>query len=167
MMQLVDKSNPILRLPTIDYNQDEIAGLSDTIEEMFNILNNGGIGLAAPQVGINKSLFVISIDNIKKVFINPAILSTNGTMSTEEEGCLSLPGLRLKISRPTEITVAWLDEHGIQKVSDLSGLWARCWLHEYDHLQGILIEDRVSKLALDFAKKKILKKQKLARRQYT
>lgn len=164
-VRLVEGNDPVLHQETKDYNPSELTEIGTLIEDMFNLLEStGGIGLAAPQVGVDRSVFVISIDGIKKVFINPAILSTNGIMSEQEEGCLSLPGLKLKITRPTDITVTWLDVNGTQQIADMQGLWARCWLHEYDHLRGITIEDRVSRLALDIAKRKQLKAARLNRR---
>lgn len=165
IMQLVNQTDPVLRLPTTEISDDEIAGLSGLISDMFATLDAaGGIGLAAPQVGINRSLFVISINDMRKVFINPTILATSETAVAEEEACLSLPGLRVKIKRPPEIKVMWTAEDGQKQIADLEGLWARCWLHEYDHLQGIMIDDRISKLSLNMARKKMIKQQKLGKR---
>lgn len=165
VLRLVGGDSAVLRQETRDFDQSEISDAKSLSHGMFGVLDTtGGIGLAAPQVGVDRSLFVISIDGMRRVFINPAVLNTGDTLVTEEEGCLSLPGLRLNISRPTEITVTWLDEDGNQQVADMQGLWARCWLHEYDHLKGILIEDRVSRLALDIARRKLAKKARLNRR---
>jgi len=166
VMGLIKPTNPMLRQQTTDFDASEI-GVETTAlsEKLFEILDaTNGIGLAAPQIGIGRSMFVISIDGIRKVFINPTVLSTSESMSDQDEGCLSLPGLTLRISRPTEVTVTWLDENGNQQVADLQGLWARCWLHEYDHLKGILIDDRVSRLELDIARRKLAKKERLNRR---
>lgn len=163
-MELLDANDPMLRNPTRDYDPSEIKDLKPLIDGMLDMVRDLGIGLAAPQIGVDRSIFVISIDGKDCVFINPSILSTTDTMSVEEEGCLSLPGLRLRISRPTGITVTWIDETGERKIADMEGLWARCWLHEYDHLQGILMDDRVSKLHLNMAKKKMMKKRKIRER---
>ena len=166
VMGLIKPTNPVLRQQTTDFDASEI-GVETTAlsEKLFEILDaTNGIGLASPQIGIGRSMFVISIDGIRKVFINPTVLSTSESMSAQDEGCLSLPGLTLRISRPTEVTVMWLDENGNQQVADLQGLWARCWLHEYDHLKGILIDDRVSRLELDIARRKLAKKERLNRR---
>lgn len=157
IMELVDQHNPILRQqaqPVAD-----IADVKDLINDLFDTLEvSHGIGLAAPQIGVGKQVFVIAIDDIKKVFINPAVLSTSENSTTDIEGCLSLPGLRLKVKRPPQIKAMWTNEHGEQEIADLDGLWARCWLHEYDHVNGILIDDRVSRLTLSMAKKKLSKK---------
>lgn len=162
-MELVNQHSPVLRQlaePVTDVNdvQDLIKDLFDTLEVSH------GVGLAAPQIGVSKQVFVIAIDNIKKVFINPTVITTSDNKTDDIEGCLSLPGLRLKIKRPPQIKAMWTNESGAQEIADLDGLWARCWLHEYDHVNGILIDDRVSKLTLSMAQKKLSKKQKVNKR---
>lgn len=160
-MELVKSDDPVLRSKTQDYEESEIAGISGLIEDMYETLEkNNGVGLAAPQVGVSRSLFVISIEGLKKTFINPAVVNASERTVIAEEGCLSLPGLRLKVSRPIALTATWLDEHGVRQISDMEGLWARAWLHEFDHLHGVMIDDRVSKLSLDMARKKLKKKIK-------
>jgi peptide deformylase len=161
LLNLVRPNDPILRKPTIDINPEDIIRYSDFIKTMFSLVEAANsIGLSAPQVGLDKSLFVISIDGERKIFINPKIISVSENKTVQKEGCLSLPGLTLKISRPDTITVTWLDENNVTQVADLEALWSRCWLHEYDHLQGIMIDDRVSKLALDIARRKMNKRFK-------
>ena len=165
LLSLAKTNDPILRKPCKVILADEVSNLSDIIVTMFNILDiAGGIGLSAPQVGIDKNLFVISIEGERRVFINPQILSVSEKTSTEKEGCLSLPGLELKITRPERVTATWQNEDNVAQVAELDALWARCWLHEYDHLQGFMIDDRVSKLALDIARRKQHKRKKLNNR---
>ena len=165
LLNLVDYTDPILRKPTRPIMSDEINNFIDIVSNMFNLLDTiGGIGLSAPQIGIDRSLFIINIDGERKTFINPQIIHVSDTISSEIEGCLSLQGLSLKISRPTNITVTWLNEDNISQLADLEALWARCWLHEYDHLQGIMIDDRVSNLVLDIARRKLAKRNKLNKR---
>lgn len=160
-MELIKSDDPVLRAKTLDYDESEIPGLRPLISDLYKTLHEKrGVGLAAPQVGISRSLFVISIQGLEKTFINPAVVSASDRMIMAEEGCLSLPGLRLKIKRPEALTATWLDENGERQISDLEGLWARAWLHEFDHLHGVLIDDRVSKLSLDMARKKLQKKIK-------
>jgi peptide deformylase len=164
MLSLVGTNDPILRRPTEEIKPEDIIRYSDFIQTMFSLVQaKNSIGLSAPQVGLNKSLFVISIDGEHKVFINPKIISVSEKKTTESEGCLSLPGLTLKVTRPECTTVTWLNENNVEQVADLEALWARCWLHEYDHLQGIMIDDRVSKLTLDIARRKLSKKAKKAK----
>ena len=160
-MELIGSTDPVLRTKTVDYDESEIKDLGPLIIEMHATLaNHNGVGLAAPQVGVSRSIFVISIEGINKTFINPAVVTASDHMIVAEEGCLSLPGLRLKVNRPDAVTVTWTDENGERQISDLEGLWARAWLHEFDHLNGIMIDDRVSKLSLDMARKKLQKKLK-------
>lgn len=160
IMNLVDQKHPVLRskADTVEHVED----VQDLIKNLYDTLEvSHGVGLAAPQIGVAKQVFVIAIDGIKKTFINPIVLSTSETLEEDIEGCLSLPGLRLKIKRPPSIKAMWVNESGEQEIADLDGLWARCWLHEYDHVNGILIDDRVSKLVLSMSKKKLAKKQKM------
>ena len=160
-MELIGSTDPVLRTKTVDYDESEIKDLGPLITEMHATLaNHNGVGLAAPQVGVSRSIFVISIEGINKTFINPAVVTASDHIIVAEEGCLSLPGLRLKVNRPDAVTVTWTDENGERQISDLEGLWARAWLHEFDHLNGIMIDDRVSKLSLDMARKKLQKKLK-------
>lgn len=161
-LNLVSPNDPILRKPTRPVLPEEINHFSDIISTMFSILDaTNGIGLSAPQIGLDRSIFVISIDGQRKTFINPAILAVSENTITEQEGCLSIPGLTLKVTRPEKVTASWLNEDNVAQIADLEALWARCWLHEYDHLQGIMIDDRVSKLALDIARRKLAKRNKL------
>lgn len=163
LLNLVAPDNPILRKQTTDIVPADIPRYTDFVQMMFKLIestNTNGIGLSAPQVGLDKSLFVISIDGVRKVFINPKIIKVSDTTTTEVESCLSLPKLKLKIKRPEKISVTWLNENNELQTADLEGLWARCFLHENDHLCGIMIDNRVSKLVLDMAKKKLTKKSK-------
>jgi peptide deformylase len=161
LLSLVGANDPILRRPTEDIILEDINRYNDFIQTMFSLVEAANsIGLSAPQVGLNKSLFVISINGEHKVFINPKIISVSEKTITEKEGCLSIPGLTLKVSRPESITVTWVTENNVTQVADLEALWSRCWLHEYDHLQGIMIDDRVSKLSLDIARRKLSKQIK-------
>ena len=99
---------------------------------------------------------------IKEPFavINPVIQKISEETSLEYEGCLSYPNLILKISRPRKLVASFLDADAKECTIELEGYDARCFLHEYDHLQGIDFTDRVSKLKLDMAKKKKAKIEK-------
>ncbi len=102
-----------------------------------------GIGLAAPQVGINQRMIVIDIGEGPVVVINPYIVKKSGS-SVMEEGCLSLPEITVKVKRPLKIWVSFLDEHGRRVEKVLQDLMARVFLHETDHLNGKLIIDFAS-----------------------
>ena len=108
-----------------------------------------GIGLAAPQVGVDKQLLVIDLDpetpsTPPLVLINPEIISASAGLDTYEEGCLSIPGVYLDVVRPTAVQVSFRDEMGRPRTMKADGLMARCIQHEMDHLTGVLFVDRVT-----------------------
>ena len=110
--------------------------IDDMIETMYE---GEGVGLAAPQVGVLRRLFVMDVDDGEGpvVFINPEILAQEGDQEGPE-GCLSLPGLFGLVKRPMEVTVRALDREGLAFEKTVQGLAARCVCHENDHLDGIL-----------------------------
>ncbi len=108
-----------------------------------------GIGLAAPQVGVQKRILVIDLnfedqDASPNVFINPEIISSSASLETYEEGCLSIPGVYLNVLRPSSIKLSYRDEMGRPKKMNAEGLMARCIQHEIDHLNGVLFVDKVT-----------------------
>lgn len=115
------------------------------------LLKEGGLGLAAPQVGANTRVILVAIQKSGKIgkdyvivpMINPEILSFSEEGCVGEEGCLSLPGEYLDILRSKEVKIKYLDEKGGERVLALEDLNARIVQHEIDHLEGILITDRV------------------------
>ena len=118
----------------------------ELIDDMFDTMRaEDGIGLAAPQVGVLKRIFVMDAveDNEATAFINPVLLDEKGEQ-TGAEGCLSLPGLYGIVSRPEEIRVRAQDITGKEFERTYSGLEARCVCHEIDHLYGILYRDRAT-----------------------
>ena len=115
------------------------------IKDMFETMYEAdGVGLAAPQVGILKRLFVIDIGDGPLVFINPEILETSGKQ-IGEEGCLSIPGEVEEVMRPNYVRARAINEKGEEFEIEAEGLLARAILHEYDHLNGTLFIDRVKK----------------------
>lgn len=111
--------------------------------EMQRIASQGGIGLAANQVGLPYRFFIESVDRgmLWKTFVNPVVLATSGGPVKAVEGCLSSPGVRVLVARPTRVTIVATDVNGREIVENATGLRARCWLHEIDHLNGKLIGD--------------------------
>ncbi|NDJ19906.1 peptide deformylase [Myxacorys almedinensis] len=108
-----------------------------------------GIGLAAPQVAINKQIIVIDTDpetpeHQPLVLINPVIKSMSSEIDVSQEGCLSIPGVYLDVQRPEAIEVSFKDEQGRPKTLKATGLLARAIQHEIDHLNGVLFVDRVN-----------------------
>ncbi len=125
---------------------------------------NMGIGLAANQIGLTKNVFAIGSENIPgfpKPFavFNPKIISLSEDTELFKEGCLSFPGLWLNIKRPKKIQVQYQNSKGDIIDAEIDGLIARCFQHEYDHLNGICFVDIVSPMKLQLAMQK-LRKQK-------
>lgn len=124
-------------------------GIRQTIREMLQTMYSAdGIGLAAPQVGINKQLIVIDIaidqpDKPPLVLINPKITKFGGDSCRGEEGCLSIPGVYLEVTRPDEIEVSYKNEQGKPSKLKAIGLLSRVIQHEMDHLNGVMFVDRV------------------------
>ena len=127
------------------------------IQEMVKAMNEyKGVGLAAPQVGINKRILIADIGNGPVAIINPQILKKSVKTSVQEEGCLSIPGVTVKIKRPKRIFVKYLDENNQRVEKYFDDLMARVVLHETDHLNGKLIIDYVGLLK----RKKVLEQLK-------
>ena len=130
-----------------------------------------GIGLSANQVGIMERVFVMYSDVKKGEIIscfNPKIITQSDTEIVIDEGCLSYPGLWLKVKRPDGIEVEYEDKNGELQSKAMFGLECRIFLHEYDHMEGTDFTKKVSKIKLDRAKKrqsKMLKKSKLLKYQ--
>lgn len=127
------------------------------VSDMFETMHHTqGVGLAAPQIGLSLRLFVVdltayadedpSLAGFKKVFVNPGIYEVSEEVLTEEEGCLSLPGIREEVTRPATIRVRYQDEHGATHDEQFTGYPARVIQHEYDHLQSKVFTDRLSPL---------------------
>jgi len=126
----------------------------DLIEAMFAY---NGIGLAAPQVGINTRVFAMGHrDNPEtaQAFFNPIIVAATDDIDDLEEGCLSFPGIFVNIKRPKKIKARWQNSKGEWQESEFDGYNCKCFLHEFDHLEGVLFQDRVSSLKWAMAVKK-------------
>lgn len=112
-------------------------------EQMLEIMRRErGIGLAAPQIGLSRRVFVMEIDGQSRACFNPEILATSPDREDLPEGCLSFPGQSCIISRAREISVRYQNYRGDWYNESMSGLWARCFQHELDHLDGIVMQDR-------------------------
>lgn len=115
--------------------------LADVVEEMLGLMQlHGGIGLAAPQVGITQRLFVAEINRRSLCLINPVLVG-RGVSDRMTEGCLSLPDVEVNVERNLQIEVQGFNTRGQGQRLKLSGLWARVVQHEMDHLDGVLICD--------------------------
>ena len=166
ILPIVTAPSPMLRQKAQLVDVANLPNLQTFIDDMFDTLRaSGGVGLAAPQVGSNLNLFVVIVDQQELAFINPVVIDASAELDKQDEGCLSLPGLVLKISRSKKIKVMFRDRNGNQQVTDMEDGWARIFLHEFDHLQGIMIDDRAGPVSLMLAKNKLAKKKKLQSRQ--
>ena len=125
------------------------------------MLSHNGIGLAANQIGLDAKVFVFgdSKEN-STICFNPTILQYTKETVLDLEGCLSFPDIYVKVKRPKEILAKWYDENFEEQVVKIEGYSAKVYLHEFDHLVGITIKDRVSKLKWNMAEKKAKKIEK-------
>ena len=159
---IVAYGDPILRKVAEPISAD-YPKLNEIIQNMFDTMQrSSGIGLAAPQVGLSIRLFVVDatpyenderdLDGFKQVFINAQILEEEGKKWKCSEGCLSIPGIREDVDRNPNITVRYLDENFVEHTESYTGMRARIIQHEYDHIEGILMTDRLTPI-----KKQLLK----------
>ena len=142
---------------------DSIEGYND-IEKFENdfielMIAERGMGLAANQIGITKTFFAIgheSFDTFEKnaIIWNPLIKKYSEEKVFDVEGCLSFPGIFIKVERPKTVEVQYETTQGETKTAKLDGMESKCFQHECDHLEGITFNKRVSKLRWDMAKKK-------------
>ncbi|MCF4165832.1 peptide deformylase [Zavarzinia compransoris] len=146
------------------------ADLQCLIDDMFETMYAApGIGLAAIQVGVAKRLLVIDIsredeEKAPRVFINPEIVWTSeGELSTYEEGCLSVPEQYAEVQRPSRVRVSYRDRDGEAHEEEMEGLLATCIQHEMDHLEGILFVDHLSLARRSMLMRKLAKSRKFAR----
>ncbi len=114
----------------------------------------GGVGLSANQCGVFERVFVIGTDYFQIACINPKVLQVSDNLDKSEEGCLSYPGLYLKIPRPLSVHAEFTDENGVLQRKWLDGVTARCFLHELDHMNGIRFIEKVGSVSLTQARRK-------------
>lgn len=170
---IVAYGDPILRKVTRLVEENEV-DLKTIAENMFETMYNAsGVGLAAPQVGLNIRLFVVDgspmaddedeeeepenpeLIGFKKVFINPEIIEEQGEPWAFEEGCLSIPGIRADVLRPSEVRIRYRDIDWNEHEEVFTGIAARIIQHEYDHLEGKLFVDYLPALKKQVIKKKL------------
>lgn len=153
ILPIVTYNDPILRHKTneVDELTDHIKTL---ITDMFDTMyNSNGVGLAAPQIGSLLSIFVIDADSVIEekgiatgplAFINPEIINKKGEKIQAEEGCLSIPNITDKVTRPDSIVIKYLDQNFNEREEEYTGWVSRVIQHEYDHLRGVLFIDHLS-----------------------
>jgi peptide deformylase len=158
--------DPMLRLPSapIERIDGELERLiDDMLETMYAA---PGVGLAAVQVGVPRRLLVLDVSDKEGdghqpiAMINPEIVSIGGELRTHEEGCLSIPDVRIEIERPASLTVRYTDRHGQPQELTADGLLATAIQHEIDHLDGKLIIDFLTRLKRDMIVRRFRKQAK-------
>ena len=171
---IIAYGDPVLRKVTIDI--DKSVDVQKLSEDMFETMYNAkGVGLAAPQVGLNLRIFVVdgrpfnegedmeerdkdpSLIDFKQVFINADILDEKGKEWAFEEGCLSIPDIREDVYRPELVTINFFDENWVEHTKTYEGLAARIIQHEYDHIDGILFTDHLNPVKKRMLKNKLAK----------
>ena len=161
MLNIFTEPYPLLHMPVAKYEFDQDTKKLE--ESMIDaMITNHGIGLAANQVNVPYQMFVMGSNHIEgfikpTLFINPVILKVSEEKCLDTEGCLSFPGLWLKVDRPKWIIAAYQDIDQTWNEIKVEGYMAKCFQHEFDHLHGVCYTDRVGKLKLEMAIKKMRK----------
>jgi peptide deformylase len=138
-------ANKVQPIETID---DNIRQLVEKMTDMM--IEHNGMGLAGPQAGVNLAIFIISLDASRekvRVYINPVVKPLGDNVDVKEEGCLSVPGIFTNIKRYKHAQVTATDLEGNEFTEEADGLYARCLQHEYDHLQGMTIANKMGSAA--------------------
>ena len=156
ILKICTYPDPVLRNENkpVKVFDDELRKIvADMFETMYAA---DGIGLAGPQIGLNKQIIVIDYQGEKYTLINPEIIKSEGS-EVHEEGCLSFPRIYVKVPSPVSMTVVYKDEFGNEHTKQTEGFLTTVFSHEIDHLRGRMLIDRVSPLKRSFMKKKIEK----------
>ena len=159
---LLEPDHPLLltALPEITA-ETEPESRQELLDNMVETMKHyGGIGLSANQCGIPVRMFVFGDNENYVPCFNPRIIEASEKKIPIEEGCLTYPGLFVKIFRPDEVTATFEDENRELHEETFTGLMARVFLHEMDHMNGIDFQTRAGKMALDIAKRKRLRGQR-------
>ena len=169
IVPIVAYGDPILKLEASEISPSELKNISGLIDDLWETMYNAnGVGIAAPQIGISKKIFIADFSffkdeenfneheliNMQQVFINPEIINEKGDNFVYPEGCLSIPNISENVVRKEKLKIKFLDENFESKIINCSGIIARVIQHEYDHLQGILFTDKLS-----YKKRKSLKQE--------
>lgn len=174
---IIAYGDPVLKKPSVDIEKGSM-DVKKLSEDMFETMYHArGVGLAAPQIGLNLRAFVVDstpLDSddededdemrendpdskgIKKVFINPTILEEEGKDWGYEEGCLSIPGIRSEVMRPEKVKIHYFDENWGEHTEEFDGIQARIIQHEYDHIEGILFIEYLSAIKKRLIKAKLI-----------
>lgn len=152
LRKILKMGDPFLREKSLEVSENEVGSkeIKKLIRDMFDsMLENDGVGLAAPQIGVGKRIFVVQREREgqekpdKRVFINPVLEVLDGPVDGFWEGCLSIPGMRGYVERSRKIRLKWIDENEEKHDEIIEGYDAIIYQHEFDHLDGILYVDRL------------------------
>ena len=163
-LEIVTYGVPELQKPSVEISSID-GEIRDMVEDMFHTMYKApGVGLAAPQIGDNRRLFVLGFEeagtNIELAVINPVISEYFGAETPFEEGCLSVPGVSATVMRPSGIQLDGLDLDGEPLSIRTGGFLARVIQHEFDHLQGTLFVDRLDSFEQDRVSKQLVRIRK-------
>lgn len=170
VLPIVEIPDPRLRLMSraVEAVDDGVRKLIDDMTDTMYAAH--GIGLAAIQVGVDRRVVVIDLQEEEdeegkpvrnpRAYVNPEILSVSDELGQYNEGCLSIPEQYAEVERPVACRVRWLDRDGKTQEADMDGLLATCMQHEIDHLNGVLFIDHISRLKRDMLIKKLSKLRK-------
>ena len=169
ILPIIAYGDPILKQKASKFNSNELNNLGSLIDDLWETMYNAkGVGIAAPQIGVSKAIFVADFSffedeenfneheliNMQQVFINPEIINETGDDFVYPEGCLSIPNISENIVRKEKLKIKFLDKNLESKKMKCSGIIARVIQHEYDHLQGILFTDKLS-----YKRRKLIKQE--------
>jgi peptide deformylase len=157
--------HPILRKTTRDIAVD-YPNLKELLDNMFETMTKAdGVGLAAPQIGLEDRILVVDLDSLAKddpslkgfrrAFINAHVIELDGKEETMEEGCLSIPGVHEKVPRKNRLRLQYLDENLQPHDEVYEGYKARVIQHELDHLEGVMFTDRISGIRKQMIRSKL------------
>lgn len=164
ILPIIAYGDPVLKKEAKNIDKDEF-DLAKLVEDMFDtMINASGIGLAAPQIGKSIRLFIADASPLeeedskefKQVFVNPTIIEEFGEEWSYNEGCLSIPGIRGEVVRPSNLKIHFFDEHWVEHTKEYSGMPARIIQHEYDHIEGVLFVDHFSSLKKQLMRGKLI-----------
>ena len=167
-------AEPLARLPILIFPDPHLrrraravtaadqAEVRTLLPRMFETMYHApGIGLAAPQIGVDLRVAVVDVAADEKpaplALINPEIVAASSERTVREEGCLSLPGQYADVGRPAQIRLRYLDETGARRELDADGLLAACIQHELDHLDGVLFVDHLTALRRNMLLRRLAK----------
>ena len=155
-LPLYDENHPMLKVQVPDYTNvlpnHNMELLIKRLKMTMKLY--GGLGLSANQCGVFERVFVIGTDQFQIACINPRIVGKSPSTIKESEGCLSYPGLYVKVDRPDWVEVEYTNENGELIQTRLDGVTARCFQHELDHMNGIRMVEHVGAVALQMARRK-------------